>query len=80
MNEKSKIMQREAVRNIQSWLTKYMKASNLSQRGLANQLGVSKQQVWSILQENWNPSIKIICNIANILNISPSSILKKPPK
>lgn len=49
----------------------------ISQEELAHQAGIDRTYASQIERGIGNPSLKVICNLANALNIEPSALIGK---
>jgi transcriptional regulator with XRE-family HTH domain len=62
-------------------IKKYRKLNGLTLEGLANRVSCSKNYIWEIeTGKKQNPSIKIVCEIADVLNVTVDELIALPLK
>jgi len=61
-------------------LQELRKQKNLSQKELAEELGVTRQTINAIERERYNPSLDLAFKLAEFFNLSIEDIFKKSEK
>ena len=60
-------------------IRKHRKLNGLTLEGLANRVSCSKNYIWEIeTGRKQNPSIKIVCEIADVLNVTVDELIALP--
>jgi transcriptional regulator with XRE-family HTH domain len=72
----SALANEEGLRRFPERLKALLEDRHISQRRLADELGVSKQTVTNWMQGHNEPSLRNLCGIARLLGIAPGELLK----